>query len=235
MGGRGNERFDLAEGLADRTRTPAAMTRRILVLVPAKASPRAKARLSDVLDGEARTTLMEGLLEMCLTALQMASARSAFAVRHVVVTDDARAEAVALRFGASLAPDGGQGPNRAIAAALASASQDEGVCVLAADLPLLDEHGVWALLRAAGLGRCAIAPDRLGTGTNALGMPWPDATFPFAFGPNSFVRHLAAAAERDWTVDVLRCPTLAVDLDEPSDLDLAGSLADVPTDTVRSR
>jgi 2-phospho-L-lactate guanylyltransferase len=169
---------------------------------------------------------MEALLERCLGAVEAAAAHHRTAIHRVVVTGDARAEAIALRYGASLAPDVGLGPNVAIASALAvHANASECLCVLAADLPLVDEHGVWALIRTARRGHFAIGPDRLGTGTNALALPYADPTFPFSFGPHSRARHIEAAIDRGWHVEVLRCPALSVDLDESWDLDLAGRRA----------
>jgi 2-phospho-L-lactate guanylyltransferase len=59
-----------------------------------------------------------------------------------------------------------------------------------------------------------IAPDRRGTGTNALLV---SHCCEFRFGERSYARHLLLAAERGWTAVVVSRPELAFDLDTPAD------------------
>ena len=61
-----------------------------------------------------------------------------------------------------------------------------------------------------------IAPDAADQATNALVLSPPDPDF-FRFGPSSFAAHLEAARERGATVEIVRRPGLAFDLDTPED------------------
>jgi 2-phospho-L-lactate guanylyltransferase len=61
-----------------------------------------------------------------------------------------------------------------------------------------------------------IAPDRSGTGTNAL-LVSAQGPFEFRFGERSFERHLLLAEERGWRVSRCPRPELEFDLDTPND------------------
>ena len=61
-----------------------------------------------------------------------------------------------------------------------------------------------------------IAPDASEQATNALVLSPPDPDF-FHFGPSSFAAHLHAARERGMTIEIVRRPGLAFDLDTPED------------------
>ena len=62
-----------------------------------------------------------------------------------------------------------------------------------------------------------IAPDASEQATNALVLSPPDPDF-FRFGPSSFAAHLQAARARGATIETVRRPGLAFDLDTPDDL-----------------
>ncbi len=91
------------------------------------------------------------------------------------------------------------------------------IAVFHADLPRLGAEDVAALLAAGERGGCAIAPDRHGTGTNALAIG-DGRAFSFAFGADSFARHRAQAGER---FEIVTRPGLALDVDTPDDLRIA--------------
>jgi 2-phospho-L-lactate guanylyltransferase len=169
---------------------------------------------------------MARLLDHCLTCVCKAAQSGGHDVAVTVVTSDHQALQVAERHGARVSPDQGAGPNAAVTEAVGSLRDRAApVCVLAADLPLLDTHAVRALWAAASPGTLVLATDRMGAGTNAVVLPHPDATFPFAFGPASLVKHARAGRARGWQPCVLRVVPLAFDLDEPWDLDHAGVFA----------
>jgi 2-phospho-L-lactate guanylyltransferase len=111
--------------------------------------------------------------------------------------------------------DEGRGLNaelRALAESLGSAP----LLVIHADLPLLQSDDVLMLLSEAG-GGYAIGPDRHASGTNALALGNPRG-FGFAFGADSFARHVAAARGRAGVVKRLG---LGLDIDTPDDLKAA--------------
>ncbi len=112
------------------------------------------------------------------------------------------------------AADHGRGLNQELAVAR-TAIGPAPLLIIHADLPLLASDDVGVLLEAAQRSGLALAPDRHGTGTNALAIH--DARpFAFSFGPDSFRRHRthgeAAIVER---------PGLALDVDTSDDLDAA--------------
>jgi 2-phospho-L-lactate guanylyltransferase len=123
-----------------------------------------------------------------------------------------------------LLADPGGGLNAALAAAAeqALAAGVDRLLVVAADLPRLTAEDVAALAGVAA-GEAAIAPDRSGTGTNALSLPLPQAAgFRFQYGPESFARHQAEAARLGLPLGTIRSAGLGLDIDEPADL---GALA----------
>jgi 2-phospho-L-lactate guanylyltransferase len=63
-----------------------------------------------------------------------------------------------------------------------------------------------------------IVADRHGTGTNGLLLQPPDALTP-AFGEGSFARHRQLAAEAELPLEQVMAPSLALDVDNPADLD----------------
>jgi 2-phospho-L-lactate guanylyltransferase len=89
--------------------------------------------------------------------------------------------------------------------------------VIHADLPLLSVDDIAALLTGDGASS-AIAPDRHGSGTNALALVEPRG-FDFAFGPNSFTRHCVAARG----ARIVTRLGLGLDIDTAADLDAANS------------
>ena len=64
-----------------------------------------------------------------------------------------------------------------------------------------------------------IAPDRHGTGTNALLMS-PPGLIEYDFGPDSFSRHQQRAKQAGAKVVVCELPSLELDLDVPEDLEI---------------
>ena len=85
--------------------------------------------------------------------------------------------------------------------------------VVHADLPELTQGDVAALIEA-GQDGVAIAPDHLGTGTNALAA-LDSRELNFRFGPDSFAQHCAAYAGR---AVIVKRAGLAFDIDNPADL-----------------
>ena len=201
----------------------------VIALVPLRVLNGGKTRLAGALPPEAREALTRRMLRIVVCAAVESRALAAVAV---VSPDPA-----ALAFAAGLGPDvvplpqdpAAPGLNPALDAgrAWAQASGAATLLVLLGDLPLLtptDAHHVVAL---AGGAPVVLAPDRHGSGTNALLLPLapaptPDARFSFKFGPDSRARHEAEARRLGLPLALARTRGLAFDLDTPSDLQDAG-------------
>jgi 2-phospho-L-lactate guanylyltransferase len=143
------------------------------------------------------------------------------AARTVVVSRDSRVLALAAARGAHPVEEpGDRGLNAALHAARAAAVQHgaEALLVVPTDLPLLCAADIDALAGQIESRRpmMLIAPDRAGTGTNALLLAPPGA-LDFAFGPDSLAAHLAAARDAGLASSVVHLGNLSFDVDTPDD------------------
>lgn len=90
--------------------------------------------------------------------------------------------------------------------------------ILPADLPLLATSDVESMIRVDR--PAVIAPDRHGSGTNALFLQLDSASpqqFAFAFGDRSYQRHHSEAERLGIAMTTARTPGLECDLDSPED------------------
>jgi 2-phospho-L-lactate guanylyltransferase len=187
-------------------------------IIPVKASPESKSRLAAVLDATERAALVDAMLARVLEAA--AEARN---VDRVALIGTPR---IAPPEGVDQFSEPGGGLNAAVASAFdeAAAKGARRVVFIHGDLPLITARDL-ELLAAAPAGEIAIAPDRHGTGTNALSLPLPEARgFSFAFGPDSFALHNAEAERLGLRIEEIHSPGLAKDVDEPEDLADAAAL-----------
>jgi 2-phospho-L-lactate guanylyltransferase len=189
-------------------------------IIPVKAD-KGKMRLAGVLDEGARQRLVRVMLDAVVAA-----ASEARTIGRTCIVGPSRhglAEAI------PLLGDPGAGLNPALSAALATALEGgaERAVIVAADLPQVTSRDL-ELLSAAPDHAVAIAPDRHGTGTNALSLPLPAAAeFTFAFGPDSFALHDTEARRLGLAVEIIESNGLMRDIDEPADLpDAAGLLGE---------
>jgi 2-phospho-L-lactate guanylyltransferase len=195
----------------------------IWALIPAKRAEEAKSRLSSVLSPAERADLARRLLRGTVCAALACTALK----RVVVVTADEELAALARSLGASVCPEPRSAPDDALNAALCvgcrlAASQGAGAALIVpTDLPLLAPEVIDEFLDEAGDAAVAVAPDRAGTGTNALLLRPPLVIAP-AFGPHSFLRHRSLAHEQRLSVATVSLPELALDLDSPDDLQVLG-------------
>ncbi len=188
-----------------------------IVVLPIKRFQDAKQRLHVGLDPHARATLAEAMVRDVLAAL--AEVRSLY--RVVVVSGEPRAIALARARDAVVVDDRAEaGQNAAAGAGIRQAVElgAERVLLVPGDCPALEPEKVDCLL-AVGDDRPAvtIAPDRHGTGTNALLLAPPNVIEP-AFGPGSFERHVEATRAAGASLTVAHLPSLALDVDTPADL-----------------
>lgn len=124
--------------------------------------------------------------------------------------------------GARLAVQRGMGLNEGLDQARSQALLDgiDTLIVLHGDLPNLTATDIETLvgaLPADGGPGVAIAPDRAGTGTNALALR-PPGVIPFRFGIGSFASHAAEVERASVSCVAVNRAGLAFDLDTPDDL-----------------
>lgn len=188
------------------------------VVIPVKGPDEGKQRLAAALDPARRTALVKGMLERVVAAAQ-----GARRVDRVCLLGSSRH---GLPEDLPLLPDPGTGLNPALTSAFDAAKRADAarLVIVFADLPQLTSLDI-ELLVAAPADEVAIAPDRHGTGTNAISLPLPAAgDFTFAFGPDSFAAHTAEARRLGLQIEEVRSPGLAHDIDEPDDLPDAGAI-----------
>ena len=172
----------------------------------------AKARLSPVLSPDQRRALSLAMLR------DVVRAAGALDVVWVLHSDD-DAAAVAKEEGAEARPDPapGQGLNASLDTATWMATEEgaRGVLVLSADVPAATRQDVKEIALGDGV---VMAPDRYGTGTNAL---WrsPPGNIQTSFGGNSKRSHTALAHVHHVPFAVKVLPRLALDVDRPADLE----------------
>lgn len=176
------------------------------VLIPAKGFAGAKQRLSGILGAADRATLAAAMLQHTLGVVQQV-----FPAERVTVVTRSAAVRQAVAGSASAHMCRAEGLNAELAEAAADVAPP--LLVLHADLPLLDAAALDALLAPAA--DVVLAPDRAGTGTNALLQRRPP--FFFAFGPGSAARHRQHAATRGLTCASVRRAALAHDFDDAND------------------
>jgi 2-phospho-L-lactate/phosphoenolpyruvate guanylyltransferase len=188
-------------------------------IVPVKPLRRGKSRLAGALSEDERTELNRSLLQNTLKTFSDLKE-----VEEVlVISRDPQALAIARQHGARTVREDGQPElNTALkrATVIAQVYATRGVLVLPADLPLVTREDVLTLIGRAGEPPAVvIAPDRHGTGTNAL-LISPAGLIEYDFGENSFQRHCERALEAGARLEVVNLPTLGLDLDLPEDLEL---------------
>jgi 2-phospho-L-lactate guanylyltransferase len=89
--------------------------------------------------------------------------------------------------------------------------------VIPADIPLIQPWELDEILKHAPSEGSVLVPAADGRGTNAA-FRRPANLFPLRFGNDSFKPHHAAAQATDKPCVVLHLPGIAVDIDNPSDL-----------------
>jgi 2-phospho-L-lactate guanylyltransferase len=189
----------------------------VWVVVLVKGFDAAKQRLSPALDAEARRRLA---IDNAVLAL-----RAARAGDHVLaVCGSPEAAQLASREGAEVLLEGrpaGQNPAARLGLEHAEAQGAAAVVLLSSDLPLVEE-GELAEMISAGrrLGRPAVlAAAAAGRGgTNALYLSPPGAVG-LHFGDASLEKFAQDAAQRQVRFEIFESTRLALDLDEPSDLE----------------
>jgi 2-phospho-L-lactate/phosphoenolpyruvate guanylyltransferase len=176
----------------------------------------AKSRLAPVLDAAPRRRLAE------MTAARALDAALALAPTFAVCGSVEAADLARLRGAALVVESAPSGQNPAAARGLAEVTERgaQSVLLLSSDLPLVDEAALRRLLAETDVpGSLVVAAPADGRqGTNALYLR-PPGDFSLHFGEASLPRFAEEARLRGRRFIVHEDPSLALDLDEPSDLE----------------
>jgi 2-phospho-L-lactate guanylyltransferase len=188
-----------------------------VILIPVKNLSLAKQRLAPVLDQPARTRLAQAMLHDVLAAVHEWTNR----LQVAVVTGDPYAMDLARKYGFDIIPDS---DNPGETAAIEMATRlclDRGAdstLVIPADIPLLQARELEEIMKHAPPEGSVLVPAADGRGTNAA-FRRPANLFPLRFGNDSFKPHHAAAQATGRPCVVLKLPGIAVDVDNPPDLE----------------
>jgi 2-phospho-L-lactate guanylyltransferase len=187
-----------------------------VILIPVKNLSTAKQRLAAVLDQTARIELAQAMLHDVVAALAAWPRRPACAL----VTGDPFALELARKYDFEVIPDPADpGETGAIEMAtnLCVLRGIDSTLVIPADIPMIQATELDQIFAHAPHEGTVLAPAADGRGTNAA-FRRPANLFPLRFGNDSFKPHLAAAQARGKPCIVLQLPGIALDVDNPSDL-----------------
>jgi 2-phospho-L-lactate guanylyltransferase len=183
-----------------------------VVAVPVKSLARAKTRLAPALTDLERGALTLAMLEDVLDAALSVPGWETW----VVSPDEVALEIAAARGARPIAED--KPPLANAIRQVESLAKEAGagaLAVLPADVPLVTAETLHDALRT--LGAVVLARSADGAGTSLL-LRRPPRAIPARFGPDSFERHLALAAERELPVSLVQRRELSFDVDRPGDI-----------------
>jgi 2-phospho-L-lactate guanylyltransferase len=195
----------------------------LCALLPLKDFVNAKQRLAGVLAPHERRCLFQAMVEDVLDELSGHPQID----RLLIVSDDPSAKLLAEHYSVDWWPEselGTSGLNEVVEASakrLATQGVDS-LLVIHGDLPLVRQQAVSNLLethRQQRLPAVTLAPDRHGSGSNALLLSPPNA-IRFAYGHNSCGAHRQLAKEQGASFEVLPLACIACDIDQADDLRL---------------
>lgn len=201
-----------------------------MILVPIKNTASAKQRLAPILDQPARTDLARAMLTDVLTTLHEWKNRP----KVGIVTSDPYALDLAYTYRFELIPDpDNPGETGAIEMATRVCVErgEESTLVIPGDIPLIQCWELEEIYKQAPVEGSVLVPAGDGRGTNAA-LRRPANLFPLRFGNDSFKPHHAVAQATGKACIVLKLPGIAVDVDNPSDLQ---QLLSLPGDTRAQR
>jgi len=196
-----------------------------MILIPVKNLKDAKQRLGSVLSQPERTELARAMLQDVTEAVASWDKRPEVAI----VSCDSFALSLACKYGFEVIADHrNSGETDAIEMATRVCEARElDTLVIPGDIPLLQAWELQAIYDEAPEVGTLLVPAGDGRGTNAV-LRRPAALFPLRFGNDSFKPHLVAAQATGKPCVVLPLPGIAVDVDDPADLQ---KLIHLPGDT----
>lgn len=193
---------------------------KIGALIPVKGFQGAKQRLSSQLSPPERSELMKAMVHDVLAeVIRAGGIHTTWVVTgsaeveqwvssagvEVIRERDETGETDAVHFGLDVMKDAGM----------------DAALVVPGDIPLVRAEDVQSVLEAVPANPEApfavLVPSHDHMGTNALLLAPPDV-LRLRFGYDSFRQHLNEAAARGVSVEVLENPRIALDIDEPADL-----------------
>ena len=187
-----------------------------MILVPIKNTSGAKQRLASILDQDSRTRLAQAMLHDVLSALHDWKDRPSVGI----VTSDAYAIQLASEYQFEIIPDP---ENPGETGAIEMATQvcvergEDSTLVIPADIPLIQAWELEQIYKQSPAEGTVLVPAGDGRGTNAA-FRRPANLFPLRFGNDSFKPHHAAAQATGRPCVTLNLPGIAVDVDNPEDL-----------------
>lgn len=187
------------------------------IVIPVRTLISGKTRLAAALDPQARQALIGRMFRHVLRCALSAGPTT-------VVSRDPSLLALAQQMGARAVVEAGEGLNPALEQVARTMPHDQPLLALSADLPLLRDDDLAALLRALGQAAIVAAPDRSGSGTNALLLARPQS-IAYAFGNDSLKAHRSASSAARLPFATVAREGLASDIDLPGDLALLGASA----------
>lgn len=210
----------------------------IWAVIPIKNMEDAKTRLAPDLSPAERRGLFEAMAEDVIAAARTSQG----VARTLILSNDARARELAVRYGCDVASEPaniGQSEAVARAAAIAMEAGAEGVLTLPADAPLATADEIASVIARHPNARPAITivPDHARRGSNCLVLT-PGDLIPLHFGHTSFEPHLAEVAKLGLQANILDdLPGIALDIDTADDLKqaLATGLASRAMEFARTR
>jgi len=207
----------------------------VTALIPAKGFRNAKQRLSPLLGATEREVLAEAMFRDVLR--EIVAARG-LAGTYVVTGDDQVAE-IAASFGTEVIRERAEsGETNAVNFARAELQRAgcEAVLILPGDMPLVRGADIEEVLAqvpgGAGPPFALLVPSHDRMGTNALLLAPPDI-IKLRFGYDSFSFHMSQVSARGLPLRFIENERIALDIDEPEDLQRLLSFNDEARESTR--
>jgi 2-phospho-L-lactate guanylyltransferase len=184
-------------------------------ILPVKRLSKAKGRLGDHFDDEARARLARALLEDALELCKNASFLTWW-----VTSDDEEALTLAQNYGFNTVKDQTGTLNGALQQAVieAKAAGASSVTMIPSDIPLAYAGDLRDLIDTGSTSEVVVVPSSRDGGTNGLYLSPPDILTP-RFGTASLQAHLQLAERLGYRCSILVLPRLALDIDTIEDID----------------
>ena len=193
----------------------------VAALMPVKGFHNAKQRLSPLLSDAARELLAEAMFRDVLRQVRLARGLAG----TFVVTGDDKVAAIAAAAGAAVIRENAEnGETSAVDFARLELKQSgcQAVLIIPADMPLMRAEDIDAVLAQVPADAAApyalLVPSHDKLGTNALLLAPPDV-IQLRFGHDSFTFHMGQVAGRGMPALFFENENIALDIDEPKDLE----------------